>query len=114
MKSEILANETISSNSKQVAILKQHFPSCFDKDGRFLPDKMAQIADAEGLDLTHEGYSLNWLGKSYARLLADRNTETLLSANTEHNQKPENANSQNLLIQGDNLDVLKHLKNAYS
>ncbi|VVH56985.1 Type III restriction-modification system methylation subunit (EC, partial [uncultured Gammaproteobacteria bacterium] len=29
------------------------------------------------------------------------------------NQKPENANSENLLIKGDNLEVLKHLSNAY-
>lgn len=114
MKIQILENQNITSNSKQIAVLKQHFPNCFDKDGKFLPEKMAEIADAEGLDLAREGYSLNWLGKSYARLLANLNTETLLSANKEHNQKDENKNSENLLIQGDNLDVLKHLKNAYA
>lgn len=114
MKNVILENQTTTSNSKQIALLKTNFPSCFDKQGKFLPDKMAEIAAAEGLDLSREGYSLNWLGKSYARLLANLNTETLLSANQEHNQKAENRDSRNLLIQGDNLDVLKHLKHAYS
>ncbi|ODQ37731.1 hypothetical protein BHC25_05755 [Mannheimia haemolytica] len=36
---------------------------------------------------------------------------TLLSANHAHNEK--NKDSQNLLIQGDNLAVLKHLREAY-
>lgn len=37
--------------------------------------------------------------------------QTLLAANCEHNQ--QHTNSQNLLIQGDNLAVLKHLQEAY-
>ncbi|OOF38584.1 type III restriction endonuclease subunit M [Rodentibacter mrazii] len=56
---------------------------------------------------------MNWLGKSYAKLLRNLPPKTLLCEDKAHNAKPENANSQNLLIQGDNLEVLKHLKNAY-
>jgi len=114
MKKQILDNAEITSSSKQIAVLKQHFPACFDKDGKFLPDKLTEIARAEGADISREGYSLNWLGKSYARLMVNLNTETLLAANTEHNTKDENKASENILIQGDNLDVLKHLKNAYA
>lgn len=57
---------------------------------------------------------MNWLGKSYARLLRNLPPETLISEDKTHNAKPENAGSQNLLIRGDNLEVLKHLKNAYT
>ncbi len=114
MKKQILDNVDVTSSSEQIAVLKRHFPACFDKDGKFMPDKLAEIAQAEGADISREGYSLNWLGKSYARLLANLNTETLLAANTEHNAKDENKASENILIQGDNLDVLKHLKNAYA
>ncbi|ELL28914.1 type III restriction-modification system EcoPI enzyme mod [Neisseria meningitidis 77221] len=57
---------------------------------------------------------MNWLGKSYARLLRNLPPETLISEDKTHNAKPENAGSQNLLIRGDNLEVLKHLKNAYA
>ena len=67
-----------------------------------------------GVALSKEGYSLNWLGKSYARLLANENIRTRLVADTAHNTQPINANSQNLLIKGDNLEVLKHLMGAYS
>jgi len=111
---EIKKNKDITANSEQLAALKVQFPSCFDKDGRFRPDKLVDIVRASGADITREGYKLDWLGKSYARLLANLKTETLLAPNAEHNTQPENADSENLLIQGDNLDVLKHLVNAYS
>lgn len=114
IKKEILNDNTnITANSKQLEILKLHFPSCFDKNGAFIPHKMAEIVGENGLDLSRESYSLNWLGKSYARLLANLNPQTLLKEDKEHNAKEEHKNSQNLLIKGDNLEVLKHLKNAY-
>jgi len=112
MKKQIFENDNVTGSSAQIAILKHQFPACFDKEGNFLPDKMAEIVKAGGANISREGYSLNWLGKSYARLLANLNTETLLAANTAHNAKDENKDSENVLIQGDNLDVLKHLKNA--
>ncbi|WP_368856851.1 site-specific DNA-methyltransferase [Neisseria meningitidis] len=65
-------------------------------------------------DIGREFYEMNWLGKSYARLLRNLPPETLISEDKTHNAKPENAGSQNLLIRGDNLEVLKHLKNAYA
>ena len=41
-------------------------------------------------------------------------TTTVLVPDTEHNRKPENANSQNIYISGDNLDALKHLVKSYA
>lgn len=114
MKDILTANDAITSNSKQLEILKTHFPQCFDKTGAFIPAKLQEIVEASGVALSKEGYSLNWLGKSYARLLANENVRTLLKANTEHNNQPENINSQNMLIKGDNLEVLKHLMGAYA
>jgi adenine-specific DNA-methyltransferase len=114
MKNILTANDNITSNSKQLDLLKTHFPQCFDKNGAFIPHKLQEIVEGNGIALSKEGYSLNWLGKSYARLLANENVCTLLKANTTHNEKPENRNSQNLLIKGDNLEVLKHLVGAYS
>ena len=113
-----LTQETLFSSNTQpenerLALLKQHFPNCFDKHGAFLPDKLAEILHSDGIHTQKEGYSLNWLGKSYARVLKDTPPETLLAEDTEHNRQPENANSENLLIKGDNLEVLKHLKHAY-
>jgi adenine-specific DNA-methyltransferase len=75
---------------------------------------MQEIVGESGLDISRESYSLNWLGKSYARLLANENPRTLLREDKEHNSKEANQNSENLLIKGDNLEVLKHLTHAYS
>jgi adenine-specific DNA-methyltransferase len=77
--------------------------------------KFQQQLNTQHLELTteKESYGLDWLGKSYARLLASDPATTLLKADETHNSKPENANSENLLIKGDNLEVLKHLANAY-
>ena len=110
---ETLFTTQTQPESKRLALLKQHFPNCFDKHGAFLPDKMAEILHSDGIHTQKEGYSLNWLGKSYAKLLKDTPPETLLAEDTEHNRQPENENSENLLIKGDNLEVLKHLKHAY-
>jgi len=93
--------------------LKQAFPHCFDKNGDFDFAKFKAELDSSDINIAKEGYSLNWLGKSYARVLASDAATTLLKEDEVHNAKPENANSQNLLIKGDNLEVLKHLSNAY-
>lgn len=93
--------------------LKQAFPHCFDKNGDFDFAKFKTELSASDINLAKEGYSLDWLGKSYARLLASDAATTLLKEDEAHNAKSENANSQNLLIKGDNLEVLKHLSNAY-
>ena len=103
-----------TGSSKQIDVLKKNFPQCFDKHGKFMPQKLSEIVETSDTEFSNESYSLNWLGKSYARLLANENPLTLLSEDKAHNQKPENKDSENLLIKGDNLEVLKHLKGAYS
>ena len=110
---ETLFSSNTHAENEQLSILKRHFPNCFDKQGAFLPEKMAEALQSSGIKTEKESYSLNWLGKSYAKILKDRQPETLLAEDIEHNQKPENQNSENILIQGDNLEVLKHLKHAY-
>nr|WP_315520601.1 site-specific DNA-methyltransferase [uncultured Campylobacter sp.] len=106
---DIFDNKNITANSKQLAILKQNFPQCFDKSGKFDIEVLSQILGIE--NIKKEGFELKFLGKSYARLMSNLNPKTLLMPDIDHNSKNENA--QNLLIKGDNLEVLKHLKNAY-
>ncbi|MDI9357481.1 MAG: DNA methyltransferase [Phycisphaerales bacterium] len=103
----------IKMQNNNLAILKKHFSHCFDKDGNFQIEKFTKnLADNE-INFSKESYNLDWLGKSYARLLACDSTTTLLKPIVIHNTKPKNAQSQNLLIKGDNLEVLKHLAQAY-
>lgn len=110
----LYSNNNETANSKQIALLKKHFPQCFDKSGDFIQEKMLELVNTNDIDLSKESYSLNWLGKSYARLLTNLPPETLLTEDKAHNQREENKDSKNLLIKGDNLEVLKHLVNAYS
>ncbi len=106
-------NETLTPNSQTLEVLQAHFPQCFNKEGFFDVDKFKDLIKAD-VDITHEGYDLNFLGKNYAKLLASIDTTTVIQPDVEHNAKPENANSQNLYISGDNLDGLKHLLKSYT
>lgn len=109
---KIFNAENVTAISPQLAQLKQLFPNCFNASGEFLFEKF-QAEIVLQTDISKEFYSMNWLGKSYAKLLRNLPPETLLTEDLEHNCKPENADSQNVLIQGDNLEVLQHLRNAY-
>lgn len=113
LSTETLFDETETANSKQIAILKKHFPQCFDKYGHFQPEKMMEVVKANEVDMVKESYSLNWLGKAYARLLTNLPPQKLLKPDTTHNESLENSDSGNILIKGDNLEVLKHLVNGY-
>ncbi|EJF9995154.1 site-specific DNA-methyltransferase [Vibrio parahaemolyticus] len=114
MNKETLFSNTETANSKQLEILQKHFPQCFDKQGNFIQEKLLEVVKSSDVELSKESYSLNWLGKSYARLLTNLPPKTLLNEDKEHNQLDTNKDSQNLLIKGDNLEVLKHMVNAYS
>jgi len=112
MKEQKVTND-IKGHNNNFEVLKKHFSQCFDKNGNFDFEKLKQELSENEINFSKESYGLDWLGKSYARLLATDSTTTLLVADEEFNNKEENKNSQNLLIKGDNLEVLKHLSNAY-
>jgi len=99
--------------NRDLEILKKNFPHCFDKNGDFDFEKFRKEISKNEIDFSKESYGMDWLGKSYARLLASDEATTLLKEYEKWNEKQENKNSQNLLIKGDNLEVLKYLTNAY-
>lgn len=113
IKNSIQQNENTTPNSKQLAVLKEHFPACFKVDGSFDVERFkAEIAATA--NVVNEGYELKFLGKSYAKLLASTETTTVIQPNEAHNSLPENASSKNIYISGDNLDGLKHLLKSYN
>ena len=77
-------------------------------------DKFKNALKSDEINITKEGYELNFLGKSYARFQTSTETETIISPLTDHNNDDENKESENLYIIGDNLDALKHLLKSYS
>ena len=113
IKDIMTANESVAPNSREMEILKTHFPSCFHSDGSFDLARFQEFL-SDKVAVTNEGYELRFLGKNYARLLASVDTTTVIVPDEEHNSKPENANSENVYISGDNLDGLKHLLKSYA
>ncbi len=105
--------ENISAPNQNLEVLKNNFPQCFDKNGDFDFEKFKKEFQSKEIDFSKESYGMDWLGKSYARLLATDPAKTLIKEDKDWNSKEENKNSENLLIKGDNLEVLKHLSNAY-
>src|SRR5690554_6041845 len=113
IKNIIDKNEQTAPNAGEMEVLHRYFPQCFTKEGTFDIDLFkSQIQDK--VNITHEGYDLNFLGKNYAKLLSSMDTTTVIVPDEEHNALPENANSQNIYISGDNLDGLKHLLKSYA
>ena len=109
----MMANEAVTPNQREMEILQEYFPSCFHSDGSFDLTRFSEFLK-DKVNVTKEGYELKFLGKNYARMLASLDTETVIVPDVAHNSKPENINSENVYISGDNLDGLKHLLKSYS
>lgn len=106
-------NENALPSDRVMAKLHADFPQCFTNEGKFDLEKFKTLLN-DKVDVTEEGYDLNFLGKNYANLIASTETETVIQPDLEHNSKPENKDSQNIYISGDNLDALKHLLKSYA
>ena len=113
IKDIVSANETVTPNCKEIEVLKKNFPSCFHSDGSFDIVRFKEFLD-DKVTISQEGYELRFLGKNYAKMLAALDTETVIVPDEEHNSKPENKDSRNVYISGDNLDGLKHLLKSYA
>jgi adenine-specific DNA-methyltransferase len=108
----IESQETKSQNivDNNVQLLKKAFPEVFTEDG-VLFDTLKQLL-GEVVDEREEKYGLNWHGKRRAKQNAlTPSTGTLIPV---PNDGLEWESSQNLLIEGDNLEVLKLLQKSYS
>ena len=109
----IATNESVTPTSREMKALHEYFPQCFDREDRFDIDKFREAIKNQ-VDVTREGRSYDFLGKSYARMLSSMETTTVLKPDKEHNALPENIHSENIYISGDNLDALHHLVKSYA
>lgn len=106
-------NNSVTPGSNELEILKEHFPACFKEDGSFDIVRFQEYLKNK-VEVTDEGYELRFLGKNYARMLASLDTTTVIVPDEAHNSLPENKESKNIYISGDNLDALKHLLKSYA
>ena len=111
MLDKIKKNQDFDVQEDKISKLKQLFPTYFN-NGKFDIERFNKEIK-EQTPIEQDGYSLNWLGKSYAEIIAALETETLLVPDISHNSAEENKDSENLYLIGDNIEVLKHLVNGY-
>ena len=107
-------NEAVRPNSAEIERLRLAFPEYFDAQDAFRLDRFEQMLKSEAINLSREGYELRFLGKTYAKYQAGLESETVIVPDMEHNAQPENRESENLYIVGDNLDALGHLVKSYA
>ena len=62
-------NAEVKPNSKKMEALKEYFAGCFTKEGTFDIERFKEMMKDE-VDISNEGYSLDFLGKDYANLIA--------------------------------------------
>lgn len=113
VKDIIDSNNHVTPGSRELEVLRRNFPACFHSDGSFDLARFKEYL-TDKVDVTNEGYELRFLGKNYARLLASLDTTSVVVPDEEHNAKPENKDSRNIYISGDNIDALKHLLKSYA
>ena len=98
--------------SENIERLKELFPEAVTEGGVNFDVLRQLLGDAKVLDEGEEKYGLNWHGKKKARQIAlTPSTGTLLPC-------PEESinwdTTQNIFIEGDNLEVLKLLQKSYA
>lgn len=96
--------------AENVAALKALFPQIVS-DGRVDFEVLRQLL-GDAVEAGEERYGLNWKGKARAR--AHALTPTLATLRPAKGDSVDWDTTQNLVIEGDNLEVLKCLRKAYA
>lgn len=113
IRDHLQSNENVKPNTAFLEELKNKLPEFFNNEG-FDIEKFQNALKENDVNEFSEGYQLNFIGKDYARKQAGDAPTSVIVPDNEHNQKEENKNSKNLFFTGDNLEVLRHLRNNYS
>ena len=113
IKDHLQYNEKVKPNTAFENELRNKLPEFFNKNGFDLEKFKAALKDKNVAEFS-EGYQLDFIGKDYARKQAGDASTSVIVPDNYNNQQPENKNSKNLFFTGDNLEVLRHLRNAYS
>lgn len=107
-------NENVKPNTAFIEELRSNLSEFFNKNGDFNLNEFKNALKENNIKEFSDGYQLNFIGKDYARKQAGDAPTSVIVPDNEHNQKEENRNSKNLFFTGDNLEVLRHLRNNYS
>jgi len=114
MQFEKLDMKTVNFTDENIAKIAEIFPNVVSEDGNGKVidfDALKQELSANIVEGYKERYSLNWPGKRQAQLTA--NTPTTKTLRPCKEESVDFDTTENLYIEGDNLEVLKILQESY-
>jgi adenine-specific DNA-methyltransferase len=97
--------------AERLAELKRLFPDLFTNEGRLNPDELRQLVEPNEVHET-ERYEFKWYGKAASKREAFTPTTATLVYDEARSVNPDKADG-NMIIEGENLETLKLLLNAY-
>lgn len=102
--------QTTDWNKERLEQLKNLMPDLFTNDGQLNINELKKVVDPSLVTET-ERYEFRWFGKSNAKREAFTPTDATLVYDENRSVNP--TESDNLIIEGENLAVLKLLSNSY-
>lgn len=102
--------QTTDWNKERLETLKKMFPDLFTNEGKLNINELKKVVDPESISET-ERYEFRWFGKSAAKRKAFSPSNATLIFDEKRSVNP--TETDNLIIEGENLEVLKLLSTAY-
>lgn len=102
--------ESPDFNQERLDKLKELFPDLFTSENKLNTEELKKLVEPDSISET-ERYEFRWFGKSNAKRNAFTPSNATLIYDEERSVNP--AESENLIIEGENLEVLKLLSAAY-
>lgn len=97
-------------NKERLQTLKTLFPDLFTNEGKLNVQEIYKLVDPDSISET-ERYEFRWFGKSNAKRNAFTPSNATLVFDEARSVNPEQ--SENIIIEGENLEVLKLLSGSY-
>ena len=97
-------------NDERLQTLKQLYPDWFTSEGSLNIDEVKKAVNPDSVNET-ERYEFRWFGKSQAKRNAFTPSDATLIYDEDRSVNPYS--SENLIIEGENLEVLKLLSGSY-
>lgn len=107
----IAAVSSPDHNAERLATLKKLFPDLFSNEGKLNVDELKKVVDPALVSET-ERYDFRWYGKTKSKREAFTPSRAALVYDQARSVNPDKAGG-NMIIEGENLEVLKLLTSAY-
>ncbi len=108
--SKLSITRTPDYNQERLDTIKKIYPDLFTLEGKLDINELKKLEDPENVNEV-ERYEFRWFGKSKAKREAFMPTDATLIYDEGKSVNPNN--SENLIIEGENLNVLKLLSSGY-